>query len=75
MPGRERRALMRVRRHLQRRHQRERFERRRLVHEPRALSLERLDQAPIVQGRQAKALHAVVPGDIVDPRLARWRRV
>src|SRR5262249_42979144 len=70
-PGRQRRPLMRVRGHLQGRHEGERRERRGLVHEPRALGLERLEEAPRLQRWEAKALHPVVPGSIVEPRLPR----
>src|SRR5262249_54410705 len=60
---------MRVRGHLQDRHQGERTELWRLVHEPRALGLERLEEAPILQRWEAKALHPVIPGGVVDPGL------
>jgi hypothetical protein len=74
-PGRQRRALMRVGRHLKRRHEGERPKRLRLVHERRALCPERLDEAPIVQGREAKALHPIIPGRIRDPGFPRRRGV
>jgi hypothetical protein len=62
----EGRLLMRVRRHLQRWYEGERPERRRLVPEWRALRPERLNQATIVQSREAKALHPIIPGGVVD---------
>jgi hypothetical protein len=34
--------------------------------------MERFDHTTIMQGWEAKALHPVVPGSIVDPHLPRW---
>lgn len=72
-PGGQRRLLMRVWRHFKRRHKGECLEGRGSVQERRALRPERFDQAPVVQGRQAEALHPIIPGGIVDPRFARRR--
>src|SRR5262252_5896712 len=70
-PGVKRLTLMRVWRHLQGRREGKRTELARTVDQGGALSRQGFHEAPIVQRRDTKTLHAVVPDGIVNPCLPR----
>src|SRR5262245_61199223 len=58
-------------RHLQRRHEGERAKLACAVDQHGALRSQGFDEATVVQRGDAKTLHAVIPGGIVDPALPR----